>query len=376
MTPVKFGLIGCGRNASFHLSASRGNPKLQFSAAFDPDLQNLNRFCKRNKLAAREDLQGLLTSDVDAVLITVPHYLHAPLVIAAAEAGKHVLCEKPMANSLEECDRMIAAAGRAGVKFMVAENHRFLPAHAYLKEAVSRGLIGDVFLGRSYEGAFDNPEKIKDPHAWMFSWDRGGGGALHDQGAHKFALWNWLLGEVESAMCLCSKALASPPVKAEDTAVAILRYRSGALVEVTVSTATVHVPTNRIELHGTRGSMLEDHDWEKPVKVYSTREEAEHKCAFWSPELEHGAFPLYYTISFRIEVDHFADCIRNDTPPAFTPEEAREAVAVSHLAYFAAKNARLTTMAEFREFIAANGTRALFEGLERVPSPCHENLRW
>jgi predicted dehydrogenase len=259
---------------------------------------------------------------------------------------------------------------------MITENHRFLPAHRYIKEAVSRGLIGDVFLGRSYEGAFETPERIKNPDCWMFSWEKGGGGALHDQGAHKFAVWNWLLGEVEAAMCLCSKTLDSPPVKGEDTAMVMLKYKCGALVEVTVTTAAIHASTNRIELHGTRGSIVEDHDWEKPVRIYSLHESAEHRGTVHYPEIEHGAFPMYYTISFRIEVDHFADCILNDTAPEFSPEEAREAIAVSQLAYFAAKRGCLTTMAEFREFITTEGTPALFEGIDKMPLDSYRNLRW
>lgn len=376
MSIVRYGIMGCGRAASFHLSASRNNPKLKFVAAYDPDEKKLKRLSKRNKLAAFQDLDAFLSCDMDAVLIIVPHDLHPTLTLAAAAAGKHVLCEKPMANSLEDCDRMIAATKNAGVKFMIAENHRFLPAYQYIKDAMSRGTIGDVFLGRSYEGAYDNPNRILDPDVWMFSWDKAGGGALHDQGAHKFAVWNWLLGEVDSALCMCGKALASPPVKGEDTALVILRYKSGAMVEVTVSTATVHVPTNRLELHGTKGSILEDHDWENPVKVYSTIDDAEPQGAFVSPDLEHGAFPMYYTISFRNEVAHFTDCILNDTVPEFSPEEAREAIAVSHLAYLAAKKGSLATMVELKEFIATKGTKSLFEGIEKVPMKNYENLKW
>ena len=156
----------------------------------------------------------------------------------------------------------------------------------------------------------------------------------------------------------------------------LLRYKSGAMVEVTVSTATVHVPTNRMELHGTKGSILEDHDWEKPVKVCPTLDDSEKKGAFVSPDLEHGAFPMYYTISFRNEVAHFTECIRNDTPPAFSPEEAREAIAVSHLAYLAAKKGSVAYMEEFKELVAAKGTQSLFHGLAEVPLNNFENLRW
>jgi predicted dehydrogenase len=156
----------------------------------------------------------------------------------------------------------------------------------------------------------------------------------------------------------------------------LLRYKSGAMAEVTVTTAAVHVPTNRLELHGTKGTILEDHDWEKPVKVFSSIESPEKKGAFYSPELEHGPFPLYYTISFRNEDTHFAECIVNDTSPEFTPEEAQEAVAVVHLAYLAAKKGAVTTMDELKEMIRTSGTKGIFDGLEKVPLKNYENLKW
>ena len=376
MGPVKFALLGCGRAASFHVAASRSNPSLRFVAAYDADPKALSAFARRHKLLAFSDLGALLESDVDAVLIALPHYLHAEAAIAAARAGKHVLCEKPMANTLEECDAMIEAARRAGVRLMIAENHRFLPAHQYIKETVQSGAIGDVFLARTYEGAYDSPKKIIDPSTWMFSYEKGGGGALHDQGAHKFALLNWILGEVESAQCWCVKALQSPPTKGEDTAMVLLRFRGGAMAEVTVTTASLHTPTNRLELHGTRGSLLEDHDWERPVKVFSTTAEKPGTEPWYSPELEHGPFPVYYTISFRREVAHFTECVLQGKDPEFTPQEAREAVAVVHLAYLAAKRRSVVTMEELKEIVRTKGTKGIFEGLEHVPLKQYERLRW
>jgi predicted dehydrogenase len=372
---VKFGVIGCGQAASMHAIAAKKSPNLQFVAAYDVSEKAVKKFAKRYKLTPYNDLDTFLKSDIDAVHIIVPHYLHAELTMAAAKAGKHVLCEKPMATSLEDCDAMIAATKKAGVKFMIAENHRFLPAHQYIKDALNEGLIGEVFLGRSYEGAYDNPQKIIDPEHWMFSYDKGGGGALFDQGVHKFATLNWMLGEVESAQCWAYKALPSPPNKGDDTALVHLRYKSGAMVEVTVSTAVIHPPTNRLELHGTKGTILEDHSWESPVQIFSSVKE-EWEGQFFTPNLEHGPFPRYYTISFRIEDAYFADCILNDRTPEFTPEEAKEAVAVVHLAYLAAKRGTAVTMPELKAFIKNKGTVALFDGLNEAIQTSYATLKW
>ncbi len=372
---VKFGLIGCGNAATMHAIANKTNPKLKFVAAYDVNENVVKKFAKRYKLDAYNDLDELFQSDIDAVHLIVPHFLHAELAVAAAKAGKHVLCEKPMANSLEECDKMIEATRKAGVKFMIAENHRFLPAHRYIKDAVAEGLIGDVFLGRAYEGAYDDPQKICDPDHWMFSFKKGGGGALHDQGVHKFAMLNWMLGEVESAQCWVYKTLPSPPNKADDTALVHLRYKNGAMVEVTVTTAAIHTPTNRLELHGTKGTILEDHAWEQPVKIFSALKD-EWQGQFFTPKIEHGPFPKYYTISFRIEDSYFADCILNDKMPEFTPEDAREAVAVVHLAYLAAKKGTVATRDELNKLISTKGTQSLFDGLEHIIQDNHQYFHW
>ncbi|MHA1265226.1 MAG: Gfo/Idh/MocA family protein [Candidatus Helarchaeota archaeon] len=374
---MKFGIIGCGNAASFHVLANKRSSKLKFVAAYDINEKILKRFTKRHKLTPYSKLDDLLQGDIDAVHINLPHYLHAETAIAAAKAGKHVLCEKPMATTLEDCDRMINTAKKAGIKLMIAENHRFLPAHQYIKKILDQGLIGDVFFARTYEGAYDNPEKICDPNHWMFSFDKGGGGALFDQGVHKFALLNWLIGEVEAAECWLGKALNSPPNKGDDTAMIHLRHKTGAMTEISVTTAAIHPPTNRLELHGTKGSILEDHSWEKPVQIYSGHENAEIQGEFYSPVIEHGPFPRYYTISFRIEDTYFAECILNDTiPDQFTPQQAKEAVAISLLSYLAAKRKTIVTRTELNKVLKNEGTESIFTGIDEVIHKCYLNLRW
>ncbi|MHA1230919.1 MAG: Gfo/Idh/MocA family protein [Candidatus Helarchaeota archaeon] len=377
MSFVKFGIIGCGQVASFHMAANKNNPKVKFIAAYDIDEKKVQKFSKKHKLEPFTKLDALLESDIDAVYIMLPHYLHGEVTIAAAKAGKHVICEKPMATSLEECDRMIEATRKAKVKFMIAENHRFLPAHTYIKDIVKRNFIGDIFFGRAYEGAWDEPSKFQNPDHWMFSYDKGGGGALFDQGVHKFATLNWILEDnVDFAQCWCIKSIESPPNKGEDTALVHLHFTKGAVIEVSVTTAAIHPPTNRLELHGTKGSILEDHSWQKPVQIFSSHEEAEKKGVFYSPEIEHGPFPKYYIISFRYEDTHFAECILEDKEPEFSPEEAKEAVAVAHLAYLASKKATIATMDELKKLIKKEGTASLFKDLEHAVQKNYEKLKW
>jgi len=373
---VKFGIIGAGSAVwRYHKLGTKNNPQIKFISGYDINEKKLAKVAKYSKLECYSKLDEFLKSDIDAVMVLVPHYLHKNLVIAAAEAGKHVICEKPMATTLEECDEMIAATKKAGIKFMIAENHRFLPAHLFIKDLIERGFIGDVFLGRTYEGAYASSQFF-DTNDWSFTYTKGGGGVVSDQGVHKFTMLNWFLGEVDSAQCWLSKTLKSPPNKGEDTAIILLRYRCGATVTVDISSSTVHPLTNKTELHGTKGTILEDHDWERPVKIFSSHPEAEVKGKFYSPEIEHGPFPDYYKISMGHEDAYFAECILEDKKPKFTPEEARQGVAVVLLAYLSAKKGRMTSMDELMEVYKKEGTRSILEGLGEVTQKNYDNLNW
>lgn len=379
MAQVKFGLIGCGNAGGFHVMSSKENPEasVKYVAVHDVNDKALARFSRLHKLTPYSELDKFLASDIDAVLLAVPHYLHATLEKRVAESGKHILCEKPMATTLEECDQMIAAANKASVKFMIAENHRFLPAHKLVKQAVEDGLIGDVFLGRAYEGAFVPSHVFLDADNWQFTFDKGGGGVVADQGCHKFATLNWMLGEVDKAQCWLGKALNSPPNKGEDNAIVLLRYKNGAMITVDVSSVTSHPLTNRMELHGTRGTVLEDHAWDNPVSIFSSHEKAQVKGEFYSPKVEHGAYPKYYLISAREEDAHFAQCILNDQPPEFTPEQAKQAIAVTLLSYLSAKKGTPASMSELATIAKTKGgTKSILDGLDKAIQRNCEMMHW
>lgn len=380
MEMVKFGIVGCGNASNYHTLGIKKdpNPNMKFIAAYDINEKNLNRVAKRNKLTPYADLDAFLHSDIEAVLLLVPHYLHAELTEKIADAGKHILCEKPMACTLEECERMIKATERAGVKFMIAENHRFLPVHQYIKTLLDKDFIGDVFLARTYEGAYCDPQEFLDPNLWHFTFDKGGGGVVMDQGVHKFTMLNWFLGDVESAQCWCSKTLNSPPNKGEDTSIILLRYKSGAIVSVALSSTTVHPLNNSTELQGTKGTIYEDHSWEQSLKIFSSHPEAEKKGEFYSPSepIEHGAYPQYYTISARYEDRYFAECILNDKEPEFTPEQAKEAVAVVLLSYLSAKRGIIVSMDEFKNYSKKEGTENILDNFLPVIQNNYKNLNW
>jgi len=266
---VRIGIVGCGATAAHHSVACRKiGDKVKLVAAYDTNEKRAKRLAKTDGMDVCGEYQTLLSrSDVNAVIIALPHYLHSDATIAACEAGKHVLCEKPMAPTLEECDAMIKATEKAEVKLMIAENHRFLPAHRIVQDYVSRGMISDVLLARAYESVSEIPNLSKADH-WKGSPALAGGGVLMDAGVHRFSVLRWLLGEVVSVYCWLAKQVIKLENKAEDNAMMFLKFENGAIAEVVVSFTVISPPTNRLELYGTEGTILEDHAWEKPVQVY------------------------------------------------------------------------------------------------------------
>jgi predicted dehydrogenase len=337
---------------------------VRFLGVYDQDEKNGKRIARAYKLTQYQTLEQLLDSDIDAVLVAVPHYLHEEIVELAANAGKHILCEKPMATTLEGCDRMIGATRKANVKFMVAENHRFLPAHQWIKDAVQMGWIGNPFLIRSYEGVNEIPS-LMQLDLWKGHPLKAGGGALMDMGAHKLATIQWILNDtVESAMAWLTKQCINLKDKAEDNALMMLKYTRGTIAEIVVSFTVVSPPTNSLEIYGTHGTIIENHAWANPVRIYSHHKAVTPNRGRWyEPRLVHGSYPKYYDISARWEDEYFAECIQEGKDPKFTPEQAREAIAAILLGYLSAQRGRTTTYNELMEVARTRGTYSILEDL-------------
>jgi UDP-N-acetyl-2-amino-2-deoxyglucuronate dehydrogenase len=378
MEPVKFGVIGAGLAWSFHSAGCAESSVVKFVSVYDINEEQASKVASRyrvNEMRAYSDLQEFLHSEIDAVLVMVPHAYHESTVVQCAGAGKHVLCEKPMATTLEGCDVMIRATRDAGVKFMVAENHRFLPAHQYVHDAIQDGLVGDLLLVRAFEGVNEIPA-LSQPDSWKGDLIRAGGGAFMDMGAHKFAALEWILeAEVESVTAMLSKQAINLPEKGEDNALAMVRFANGAVGEIVVSFTQVAPPFNSLEIYGTRGTILENHMWEKPVRICSHHEAmAEHKHQWFEPDIEHAPFPGYYTIAAKYVDEYFARCILEDREPEFTPEQAKSAIAGVLMGYLSAQTGKAATRGDLMHVAASKGTHSLLENLTEYIRT-NENLR-
>ncbi|MCL2106892.1 MAG: Gfo/Idh/MocA family oxidoreductase [Oscillospiraceae bacterium] len=368
MKRVKTGVVGCGFPFYFHTYDAESSSVIEYTAVYDIDLEKARDIAESfgGGMTAYPTLEEMLASDIDAVLVSVPHYLHEEIVERCAGAGKHVLCEKPMATTLEGCRRMIEAARRNKVKLMIAENHCFLPAHSWIRGAIAEGLIGEVNLVRAYEGV-NEIEGLSRQGFWKGDLRMAGGGAFMDMAVHKFAALEYILGDrVDSVTTLLRKQVTDLPEKGEDNALSIATFQNGAIAEVAVSFTQVTPATNSLEIYGTKGTIMECHDDESPVRIFSTSEQAgeEMQQEWYSPEIEHGAFPFYYFISGRREDDHFARCILEDREPDFSPEDAMSAVECVLTGYLSFLERRPVRRGELLELARTAGTRGILERLE------------
>jgi predicted dehydrogenase len=193
----------------------------------------------------------LADDDIDAIYVATPVFLHAEQSIAAAEAGKHVLSEKPMALNVDECDRMIAACESNGVKFGVAYYRRFYPVLARVRDLLASGAIGHPTLAQI--NAFEYVELDKgDPRGWFVDKVKSGGGPMMDFGCHRIEVLTDLFGDVGRIQSLMANTFFDREV--EDTSVALLEFDAGPVASVCVTHAA-REPQDTLNIYGSKGSI-------------------------------------------------------------------------------------------------------------------------
>jgi len=250
---LRFGLIGCGRIAPHHAQALQHLPDSALVAVADIIEQRAYQFADEYGADPYVDYHDMLRrDDLDVVCICTPSGLHAQMAIDAANAGKHILVEKPMALTLNDADAMIVAAKANGVRLCVAFQNRYNPPIQDLRAAVQSGRLGRLLMGNATVRWYRTQDYYED--GWHGTWAMDGG-ALMNQSIHHVDALIWLMGEPVASVFAYSATLAHH-MEAEDAVVATLRFASGALASIEASTLTF--PTDlegSITLLGERGSV-------------------------------------------------------------------------------------------------------------------------
>lgn len=324
---VRVGLVGCGKIARIHAQALHDLPEAEFAACCDTDEARVHTLADEHGVPDRyTDVREMLAKgDIEAVVVCAPHPVHAPLVVAAAEAGVHVLCEKPISISLADADRMIDATDRAGVKFGVIFQRRFWPASRRIRKAIDDGRLGRLTLGECSVRIWRSQEYF-DSEPWRGTWKTEGGGVLMNQAVHAIDQFQWFMGPAVEVVGRYSTLRHGDYIDVEDTAVATVKFQNGALgVIQAASTFTTNLGF-RVAVHGDSGAAVSV--WERPEgrqgvnDVWDVPGETGQRAVWEREEQGRPGFPEFHTL----QIQDFLNAIIDDRPPTVTGADARRSL--------------------------------------------------
>jgi predicted dehydrogenase len=326
---VRFGFFGAGSIAIYrHGPEIASHPCGEIVAIYDPIEERAEWLADEYGGEVVESEEALLKrKDIDAVVVATPNCHHARLAIAAMEAGKDVLCEKPMATSLDDAKKMIATAKKTGRKLMIGHNQRLMPPHVKAKQLLREGVIGDVLTFRTSFG-HAGPEmwsQDKGPHTWFFKHDKAFVGTMGDLGVHKTDLIRWLLDcEVVEAGAfvdtLAKRNEKDELITVDDNAVCILKMANGAMGQLTASWTYGAAEDNVTIIYGTKGHMVLGANPDFPVEIFlSNGEMAQYRV---------GAVATNDVQVPSGIPDLFIDCVLDDVEPEISGEEGLKALAI------------------------------------------------
>lgn len=275
---IRVGIIGCGKIAQVrHIPEYLDNPEAEIAGYYDFNLERAKELAQKYGGKAYETVEELLAAqDIDAVSVCAANHAHAELTIKALNAGKHVLCEKPMAVQLEECENMVWAARKNGKYLMVDQNQRMAKAHRKAKELIENGEIGRVVTFRTTFG-HGGPETWSidgGAGTWFFDKKKAAMGAMADLGVHKTDLIQYLTGakvvETTAVVTTLDKRYANGElIGVDDNAVCIYKMDNGILGTMTASWTYYGEEDNSTVLYGTEGIMKIYHNPEYSIEIIS-----------------------------------------------------------------------------------------------------------
>jgi predicted dehydrogenase len=264
---LNIGIIGCGRIAQLrHLPEYAENPHCMVMALYDTVAERAMEMASLYGGKAYDSIEAILADPcIDAVSICVANTFHASVAIAALDAGKHVLCEKPMATTLEDCEHMVAAAQKSGRLLMIGHNQRFADSSRVARELIAKGEIGDILSFQSNFGHGGPEQWTGQSNPWFFDRNQAIFGAIADLGIHKIDLIHFLTGQTTSEVTAIVETLHKTfpdgsPITVDDNAICILRLSGGAIGTVRSSWTFYGKEDNSTRIYGTEGVLRIDDD--------------------------------------------------------------------------------------------------------------------
>lgn len=336
-TSLRIGVLGTGRIGRMHAEiVALKLPDTELTAVFDADADVAADVGARLGAPARTAVEEVIEADdIDAVAICTPTPLHAENVIAAADAGKAIFCEKPISLMLSEVDRALAAVEESGVPFQIGFNQRFDPGHATVAAAVSHGEIGDPQLARI---------SSRDPQPPPVEYARTSGGIFLDMTIHDFDLARHIVGS-EVVEVFATGSVMIEPRLAEfgdlDTVVVVLTHENGCVTTIDNSRQAAYGYDQRIEVFGPSGVAASDNLLANAA-IVRDRQGARGATLIY-PFLER------YAASYLAEWNEFIDAVRSGRPPSVGIADARPPLLIGLAAWRSIQQSRPVRVEEIAE---------------------------
>ncbi|MCD6574586.1 Gfo/Idh/MocA family oxidoreductase [Candidatus Aerophobetes bacterium] len=316
---VRISMLGSGFTPSFFMAALKTIPGQEVKVVYSPTEAHVRRFAEKWGIPEwTTDMEkAIRRNDIDLVVVGLPNFVHKQAAIMAAEAGKNVVCTKPLARNAEEARHMLEAVKKAGVIHGYLETDVFCPSVVKAEEVIRKGGIGDVFWIRSREAHYG-------PHgAWFWDPELAGGGCLMDMGCHCIENARYFLGKnVKPVEVMAWGDTIVHPVDCEDNAVLLVRFEGKQIAQVEVSWSSRGGLDLRNEIYGTQGSIFTDVTRSTPIQVFSLAgsgyvvEKAEADKG-WVFPVPNEAVSYGFVDMFR----YFVDCIESGKTPRETFED-------------------------------------------------------
>lgn len=313
MVKVKAGIIGSGFAAGLHARAYQRCPDVDLVTAAAID--NLDNFCTQFQITrAYSDYREMLEKeDIQMVSVCVPNFLHSEVVAHAASAGKHIVCEKPLATTLEDCESMIEICRDYKVKLMYAEDWIFAPALLRAKEIYEEGAIGDILYIKAKESHGGSHSIYAQKVKYC------GGGVMIHLGIHPAGFINWfkekkvieVLGKTSKGL---QQNLLHTEFEGEDWAAGIVTFEDNTFGLIEGNYVTFGGMDNKIEIYGSKGNIKIELTHGSPIQVYSpigyeyAIEKADTTTGWTFPAVDEE-----HSLGYVNEIRHFVDCVKSDT---------------------------------------------------------------
>ena len=332
-------IAGCGKVAHLHAKAIQKIPNARLSGVWSRTRATAENFAIQYHTTAWDDITTMVTKgNVDLVIICTPHKFHRDPAVEAALAGANILVEKPLASDLKDCDEIIDACRAKNVKIGVISQRRWYAPVKRVKEAIEAGKIGKPVLGTITMLGWRD-KAYYDSDAWRGTWEMEGGGVLVNQSPHQLDILLWYMGEIDEVYGVW-RNLNHPYIDVDDTAVAIVKFKSGAIGNILVSNSQKPGIYGKVHVHGQNGASAGVQTdggamfiagmtgiAEPPVNDLWTVPGEENMLKEWN-RLDSEAFnncdPMVYYMQCQI-VDYLS-ALENRTEPLVTGQDGRRTV--------------------------------------------------